>query len=264
MALAADTYREETTGQLVQAITQDHFVLYGQRIVPIGATRDSHGYIEVLIRYIEEEENLLPPGGFLEVLESLNLMSVLDRWVLNRVIRSLVGQHKVQRNWDVPRYSVNLSVDSLYVDEFGELVSQYFRKYHLPPDKLRFEVDESDASVHAEALKTLTSKLCPMGCGFTVTSYTGGALPPVSLPSLGVNTVKIEGTRITSAHPAGVPTLKGKAVHQICRELGIRVIAELVEHHETVEKLVKLGIDFAQGYALYRPVPLRTLGALPA
>jgi len=259
MTVSQQMAREETTGRLVEAITQDQFILYGQPIVPIGAAQESSGYIEVLVRYLEEERTLLPPGGFFEVLESLNLMSVLDRWVLSRVMRALVGQYNAQKNWNVPRYSVNLSVDSLYANEFCNLVREYFRKYHLPPDKLRFEIDESDAQVHAIELVRVTSILNPIGCGFTLTSYTGKLLPPASLPSLGMDAVKIDGKLIADGSLSAATPARGKAIHLMCKDLGIRIIAEMVEYQETLEMLNSLGVDYAQGYAVARPAPLQSL-----
>jgi EAL domain-containing protein (putative c-di-GMP-specific phosphodiesterase class I) len=259
MTVSEQLAREETTGRLVEAITQDHFILYGQLIVPVGANQDPAGYIEVLVRYVEEERTFLPPGGFFEVLESLNLMSVLDRWVLSRVMRALVGQYNAQKNWNVPRYSVNLSVDSLYANEFCNLVREYFRKYHLPPDKLRFEIDEADAQVHAIELLRLTSNLTAIGCGFTLTSYTGNLVPPASVQSLGMDAVKIDGKLIADVDLNFATPARGKAIHHRCKDLGIRIIAERVEYQETLEMLNRLGVDYVQGYAVARPAPLQSL-----
>lgn len=252
-------HREQTTTRLIEAITQEHFILYGQPIVPVGSAQEAAGYVEVLVRYVEEEKRLLPPGGFFEVLESLNLMSVLDRWVLNRVIRSLVGQYDAQRNWNVPCYSVNLSVDTLYETEFCGAVGEYFRKYRLPPDKLRFEMDESEAQVHTVGLMELTSHLSPIGCRFTITSYTGELVPPASLQGLRVDSVKMEGKFIADAMPGDGARAKGKTIFSMCKDLGIRTIAEMVEHRETLDKLKQLGVDYAQGYAIARPAPLQTV-----
>jgi EAL domain-containing protein (putative c-di-GMP-specific phosphodiesterase class I) len=251
--------RQLTTERLVDAITENRFVLYGQLIVPLGARRESFGYIEVLIRYIEEETNLLAPGGFFEVLESLNLMPVLDRWVLNRVVHSMVEQHNAQSDWNVPRYSVNLSTDSLYVDEFPTLVGEYFGRYRLPPDKLGFELDESDAQAHTVALVKLTSKLRGIGCGFALTSYTGDLIPPASLPALGVDAVKMDGKIIAGANLEVAAPAGGKATHLVCKDLGIRTIAQMVEDQKTLEKLKQVGVDYAQGYAIARPAPLQSL-----
>ncbi len=38
--------------------------------------------------------------------------------------------------------------------------------------------------------------------------------------------------------------------------MGIRTIAECAESHEVVDQLSKLGVDYAQGYAMGSPMPL--------
>jgi EAL domain-containing protein (putative c-di-GMP-specific phosphodiesterase class I) len=251
--------KEGTARRLTDAITRDHFILYGQPIVSTGAARERPGYIEILVRYIEEERNLLPPGGFFEVLESLNLMSVLDFWVLNRVLRSLAGQCTVQENCNVPRYSVNLSVDSLYEAKFSAFIIEHFRANRLPRGKLWLEIAERDAKEHAVALENVISNLRPIGCGFALTSYSGDILPPASLQHLGVDTIKIDGQIIGDINRNVAASARVKAIHLMCKKLRIQTVGEMVEYPEILEKLKKLGIDYAQGYAVAPPAPLRTM-----
>lgn len=253
--------RRQTTSQLIDAITRDQFMLYGQPIVAVGHTRGPSSYVEILIRYEEEEKKSLPPGGFIDVLENLNLMSMLDRWVINRVVRSLADHHASQKAVDVPRYSVNLSVDSLYETEFCALMREHFHGNRLPRGKLWLEIDESDAQVHAVELAKLTSNLRPLGCHFALTSYTGDCLTPPTIKDLGVDAVKIDGQLISEIHRNVRACAKVRAIHGMCKKLGIRTIAEMVERPETLQKLEKLGIDYAQGAAIGAPVPLRSLGS---
>lgn len=251
--------KQGTATRLTDAITRDHFILYGQPIVSTGPTRERSGYVEILVRYLEEERNLLPPGGFFEILESLNLMSVLDCWVLNRVLRSLAGQCTAQENCDVPRYSVDLSIDSLYEGKFCAFVAERFRANRLPSGKLWLEIAERDAKEHAIALENLISILRPVGCSFALTAYTGDFLPPASLHALGVDTIKIDGQIIGEINRNVAASARVKAIHLMCKKLGIQTVGEMVDYPETLEKLTKLGIDYVQGYAIAPPAPLQSL-----
>jgi len=42
----------------------------------------------------------------------------------------------------------------------------------------------------------------------------------------------------------------------MCRELGVRTAAEFAEDDATVDLLRDMGLDFAQGYAIARPLPM--------
>lgn len=259
MSLSEKIDRGYTVPRLLEALAHDHFILYGQVIMPVAAPPEPAGYVEVLVRYIEEEQTHLPPGGFFDVLEGLNLMSMLDRWVLNRVVRSMVERHQAQNDWSVPCYSINLSVDSLYENEFPNLVREYFRKYGLPRGRLRFEVDEPDAHVHRDEFAKLMASLVPVGCGFTVSSYSGESLPPEALQALGVNAVKMEGARLMDAAPGAAASNAGEPLHLRCKSRGIRVIADFIEEREALDRLKGLRVDYVQGYAICRPAPLQSL-----
>ena len=47
-----------------------------------------------------------------------------------------------------------------------------------------------------------------------------------------------------------------ESIHQIGHVMGIQTIAEWVENHQTLDALRELGVDYAQGYFLCRPLPL--------
>jgi EAL domain-containing protein (putative c-di-GMP-specific phosphodiesterase class I) len=217
--------------------------------------------VEVLIRYLEEEKNCLPPGGFFDVLESLKLIGVLDRWVIGRIVRSLVGHHEAHKNWNVPRYSINLSVDSLLDPGFCKQVADTLRKSGLPPGKLKFEIGEADAEANLEAVGRLSAAVSPFGCGLTLTAYKGRLLPPGSLRRIGVDSVKINSDGVCDCD-LNYTVGHAQAIQLACAREKVKTIAEMVEGTEVLEAVRQLGFDYAQGYAVGAPVPLHALDSL--
>src|SRR5690242_21060742 len=54
------------------ALKQDnHFLLYAQKILAVKSSAPEPQCHEILLRLKQEEDNLLPPGGFFPVAESL-------------------------------------------------------------------------------------------------------------------------------------------------------------------------------------------------
>ncbi|MGH6959214.1 MAG: EAL domain-containing protein, partial [Dongiaceae bacterium] len=47
-----------------------------------------------------------------------------------------------------------------------------------------------------------------------------------------------------------------QAIQQVAQVLGIKTIAESVETEAILERLLAIGVDYAQGYAIARPAPL--------
>src|SRR5438046_9230996 len=69
---------EQPVERLVEALVQDEFELYAQRIVALDQPK-TVPMAEVLLRMREEERGLLPPGSFLPVFERCGMMPALDR-----------------------------------------------------------------------------------------------------------------------------------------------------------------------------------------
>ncbi|HSQ04657.1 MAG TPA: PAS domain-containing protein, partial [Burkholderiales bacterium] len=78
---------DDPRAKLMRALQGDEFLLFAQKIMPVRADLPEPDCYEVLLRLKEEEENMLPPGGFIPIAERYGLMEDIDRWV----IRSLVG-----------------------------------------------------------------------------------------------------------------------------------------------------------------------------
>ena len=254
--MARRTPQAGTADELIAALKQDRFVLFRQLIQPIGPAADESGYQEILVRYVEEEEKLLPPGGFFPILEGYNLMSMLDRWVVNRVIKWMLGQRKARKNWSPPRCSINLSNDSISDDGFSAFVKAQLRNSKVPPGRLSFEIPEADAEMRALALEQLIDELKPLGWSFTITGYSGDHVTAELLQALDIDFVKIDGGIVKNIHRDVASFSKARTIHRACRAIGIRTIGEFVERPETLAKLKELGVDYAQGYGISRPAPL--------
>lgn len=257
MTLIEQRAKQQTTTRLVDAIKHEHFVLYGQPIVPVSRQRQLAPNVEVFVRYTEEEQKSLPPGGFFEILANLSLTFVLDRWVLSQVVRAMVNQKAAQGDWNSLRFSLNLSVESLHEADFCAHVRQYFAKFQIPAGKLSFEITEHDAQGNTVELKKMVSDLRSIGCGFIITSYTGDLLTPVELKSIGIDAVKIDGQLIGQIEHNAQARSRSKAIHMMCNRLGITTIAERIECPEVLGKLGEIGVDYAQGSAIAALAPLQ-------
>ena len=244
--------------KLIAALKGDQFILYAQSIKSIGSKSNKDSYQEILVRFAEEEQKLLHPGGFFPILEQHNLMATLDRWVVNRVIRWFIARRKSSpNNWNAMRCSINLSSDSILHAGFVEYVTEELKASNVPSENLLFEISEHDADKYALELDKFILPLKPLGCGFVITGYSGELVSTEMLQALGINLLKIDGRIIRRIHEHDKSFTDVRAIHTACQEIGIRTIAELVELRETLDKLREIGIDYAQGYGISKPGPLQ-------
>jgi EAL domain-containing protein (putative c-di-GMP-specific phosphodiesterase class I) len=81
------------------------------------------------------------------------------------------------------------------------------------------------------------------------------------LRHLPIDLVKIDGGFVTDLRHSPFDQIAVRSTVDMCRALGIRTAAEYVPDTETADLLREYGVDFAQGYAIGRPVPMASAAA---
>lgn len=251
---------DDTATRLIDALNHDQFVLHQQPIVALhahaGDAGTREGYQEIFVRFQEEEDKLLPPGTFIPVLESYALMHLLDRWVVNRVIKWIHAGRRADPAWIPPCCSINVSNDTLVNPDTAHFVIQQVQRGGISGRKLAFEIAEEDARIYLTQVAALARELRPLGCRFTLTSYTGARIPADRLAPLGIDSVKLDADIVTTLHGNPESVRRARALHQACVAAGVSTIAEFVERQDTLEHLLGLGIHYAQGFGIGRSRPL--------
>ena len=240
--------REYLVGQL----KEDNFVLFFQPIMPAAAGSSEVPFREILVRYKEEEKDLIPPGSFLPVLEEQGLLPLLDRWVVGRLLTW--GRKHQQAGHQMPHCSVNLSIDTIRRDEaFGDYVLRGLQKMGISPASITFEIMTTDALANRAALARLIPPLRAAGVSFAFSWFAGEESALELAPTLGISYIKIDGS--LAARIGIDPKEKAKlgALVQRCRKLGMRTVCMLVETRETYEHLRTIHVDYVQGFGVAKP-----------
>jgi EAL domain-containing protein (putative c-di-GMP-specific phosphodiesterase class I) len=237
-----DDPRNDISPQIISTLQQDKFVLFGQTIMQIGTPRKERPFMEIFIRYSEEDEMSLPPGTFFPILEECHMLPLLDRWVVNRLARWVRSSLRVWPKWEVPRCNVNLSEETLDDAGFGDYVRQYVGNSYLSKGALGFELSWEVALRRASAYRRLLKELRSHGCTFTLSGIDGGIPSMATLHALSPNFIKLNSVSVDLG--------KLVDIQRRCRVLGIKTIAEHVESKEVLEKMRAAKVDFAQGYQI--------------
>lgn len=240
--------RNDITRRLMAALQEDEFVLYSQPILACVEQDDGRALNEIFVRFGAEDAQLLPPGAFFPVLEEAGMLPYLDRWVVNRLARHVRAGLKIDPSWEVPRFMVNLSDETLADAQFPEYVLQYADDSYLCDGVLGFDVSCKSALAHARSLQRLMEGLRPHGCSLAVADFDGSDEALAQIRVLEPDFIKISAGAID---PALVPDINRK-----CHELGAQTIAEYVEDPDVLNHLRRCKIDFAQGFELAKAEPL--------
>jgi diguanylate cyclase (GGDEF)-like protein len=238
-----------------QALEDEQFCLYAQEIMPLVGSENVH--YEFLIRLIDEEGKLIPPDSFLPAAERYNLITKIDRWVIETSFRLLENEPSFLHN--IGFFSLNLSGQSLAEIDFQDFVIHKLTTCKLPLEKICFEITETAAiSNLSMAIKFITT-LKGYGCRFALDDFGCGLSSFSYLKNLPVDFLKIDGVFVKDIVDNPIDYAMVKSINEIGQVMGMQTIAEFVENDEIKERLKDIGVDYVQGSGIRKPQPLNEL-----
>jgi EAL domain-containing protein (putative c-di-GMP-specific phosphodiesterase class I) len=241
---------------LQHALDQNQFLLLAQKIIALKPGSPDPVCYEVLLRLKQEEDNLLPPGGFLDLADSFGMMDKIDQWVVRALLAWCAARVKRNPAVNLPMMCVNVSAAAVASPTFANTVLDRLQRYGLPGRVLCFEVNEREAIDQNAAVQSFIKSLKPAGCRFTVDAFGSAKVSFSHLRGLAVDFIKIDGIIIQGILSDPLAHATAKAINIVCHELGVRTIAEFVETKETLSKLREIGVDYVQGFGIARPQPI--------
>src|SRR6185503_16429390 len=189
---------------------------------------------EVLLRLREEEDNLLPPGGFIPTAERYGMMEEIDCWVVRNLMQWCIDAQRTTPARPIPLFCVNLSEETLRSTNFARFVRNEIDERKFNARSLCFEIGESDIISQHENVERLINTLKPLGCRFTVDAFGSVKVSFTHLKGLAVDFVKIDGVIIQNILRNPAVLAQTRAISTVCAKVGLRTIAEFVESKETL------------------------------
>jgi len=237
------------------AIEKDQFVLYAQAIVPIKETGEKH--YELLIRLKDNDGSIIPPGAFLPAAEKFDVIDQIDLWVIETGFSLLAKSNKFLKQ--INFVSINLSGKSLTSASFLTKIIDLVNKTKLDPRKICFEITETAAIANLSVAIEFINKLKEFGFRFALDDFGSGLSSFGYLKNLPVDYLKIDGMFVKDMVTDAIDLEMVKSINNIGHVMGMKTIAEFVENDEILNKLEVIGVDYAQGYGVGKPLPLSEL-----
>ncbi|GAA0371626.1 hypothetical protein GCM10009092_39940 [Bowmanella denitrificans] len=238
-----------------KALQEDRFELYYQHYHPLNKISRGYHY-EILLRMQgDEPEQIVSPASFLPAAEHYNLTAQIDRWVVEHYFRWLAANPEHKNS--LVRANINLSGHSLGDKELRLFVLNAFEKHGIPYNKICFEITESMAIIKMDETLEFIKTFHQLGCTFALDDFGSGFSSYGYLKSLPVNYVKIDGGFVKDLLVDPVDMAMVSSIKDVAKAMGMKTVAEFVESKEIMVELGKMGVDYAQGYGVARPAPLR-------
>jgi diguanylate cyclase (GGDEF)-like protein len=233
------------------ALENDRFQLFFQKFVPIQKSGSKYN-IELLIRMLDDDGNIVPPMAFLPAAERYDLMPAIDRWVIDYAFSHL-QQYQRENMHDNYLWTINISGQSLSDENFLDYVQAKTQQYDIRPALVCFEITETVAVSNLSDATHLITALKETGFYFALDDFGSGLSSFNYLKHLPVDFLKIDGSFVKDMLEDPIDYAMVESINQIGHILGLKTIAEFVEDTETLQKLKELKVDYAQGHAIHKP-----------
>lgn len=242
---------------LRRALERDEFVVHYQPIVDLR-TRQILS-VEALVRWMDPEKGLVPPGAFIDDAEETDLIVPIGRRVLEIACEQAARWRRDTPGASDLQLSVNVSARQLWHDGFRRDVQDLTADAGLDPSALTLEVTESiflnDADSAGERLRDLKSlglrlAIDDFGTGFSSLSY--------------IHNYPFDVLKIDRAFVSGLGTSENsgavvRTMLALAQQLSLVSIAEGIENPSELAQLRALRCGQGQGFLFSKPTTAENL-----
>ena len=208
------------------------------------------GY-EALARWNHQQLGMIPPDTFIPMAEDSGLIVPLGHWVMREAFGQAARWQQVLSGLGV---SVNLSGRQLAQPHLTDQIKELLAASRANPEHMDLEITETDLMQQDEAqVKDVLFRIKDMGLQLSVDDFGMGYTNFGRLAKLPVDRIKIDRSFVTNICESAADEAVVKAMVDISRTLGMKVVAEGVETLEQFEKLTAMGCDIIQGYLFGKP-----------
>jgi diguanylate cyclase (GGDEF)-like protein len=224
-----------------EALDQKRIVVYAQPIFDLR--KECVAREELLVRMLDDNDDVIPPSSFLPTAERLGLITEIDRLVLAKAIE-LAGRSQP--------IAINVSGASLCDPRLIEDVRVAIAD-GLNPAWLDFEITETAAISNMEKASTFARTVTEMGCGLGLDDFGTGFSSFSYLKELPVQHLKIDIEFIRELPRSPTDQRLVQALVQFAKAFGLETVAEGIEDSETLSLVRAFEVDYAQGFHIGKP-----------
>jgi diguanylate cyclase (GGDEF)-like protein/PAS domain S-box-containing protein len=250
VAQSARAYHEGLDG-LRAAFDARQFVLHFQPVVDMVGGR-VHA-MEALIRWQHPTLGLVPPSGFLPLIEGNAFAVGVGDWVIDEALRHLATWRAGGLDLTV---AVNVSGVQLHDKAFTRRLGDLARDHHeIAAGRLEIELPESVIFADIGSISDVIHAGQALGIRFLLDDFGTGYSSLAYLKRLPIDGLKIDRAFVRDMLDGARSMAILKAILRLAGELGFETVAEGVETRAQWDALAGLACERVQGFHIARPMP---------
>ncbi|MBD3633301.1 MAG: EAL domain-containing protein [Methylophaga sp.] len=248
------TRRMSMHEDILDALENNYLELWYQPIIDLDSNKAK--FAEALIRLNHPEKGYLPTAEFISVAEDTGAIIQLGDWVFARVIDD-VSSYLEQLQF-LEKIFINLSARQFHETnlQFEKFIEQA-EVHRVKPGYFCMEITERVILEPNNFVSDNLAKLRQAGMNIAIDDFGTGYSSLAYIQRYDADFLKIDKTFINNITKSGRDLALVEAIVAMSKKLNISVVAEGVENAEQMNILRKAGCDFAQGYFIAKPMPLK-------
>lgn len=227
---------------LKDAIENDKITPYFQPIYNVK-TKKIEKY-ESLARIVQDDGTVITPYQFLDIAIKSKLYPSITRNIIRKSFEFFKDKDY--------EFSINISVNDVLNSNTADFIVKSLEDFETP-QKIVFEILESDKIENYQELKEFISKVKKFECKIALDDFGSGYSNFSHILELDVDYIKIDASLVKKVASDENAKKIVKTIIQFASSLEIETIGEFVEDRKSLEILEKMDIDYVQGYYIGKP-----------
>jgi diguanylate cyclase (GGDEF)-like protein len=236
----------KTNKDIREALNDDRVIPFFQPILNLKTEQIEK--FESLMRIQNIDNTYQKPGEFLEVAKKGRLYPELTKkMIVNSIKRLEILKHPI---------TINLSIEDITNPKISNFIIRSLQKIEFA-NLITFEIVETDKVKNYKKVANFIKKIKNLNCKVAIDDFGSGYSNFEQILKLDIDYIKIDGSLIKNIDSNKENEIVTKTIIAFAKELGIKTIAEFVYNESIYNKVKMLGIDYAQGYYIGKPAPIK-------
>jgi EAL domain-containing protein (putative c-di-GMP-specific phosphodiesterase class I) len=161
-------------------------------------------------------------------------------------------------------FTLNLSIATLEDENFLTRIGAALKTHGISPDTLGFEIAESLCTQQRAAVERFVGQCEKLGVWLAIDDFTFDSAALPLLRSKSLRLLKLDARLTAAALRDKLSQAMVVATVQAAKVLGIHCCAKKVDSQASHQYLTAIGLDYAQGTAASKTVPLEAIATVEA
>jgi len=246
----SSNYGNQNWRQEIDNVLENQSVtLLLQPIQPGG--RNNKVYGEVLARFLNSNNEMLPTASFIAMAEKLDKIIAIDKLIIEVTIKEINNKSLLDHS-----FGINISARSIADEHFMIWLERKLLREPRVAPRLIFEITEYGLQQNINTSKRFIDMLHRVGSRVTVERFGIGLTSFKFFRDLTPDYIKMDSSYTRDIDDDKNNQYFLRLMVDLAHRLSINVLAEGVESQEEKHTLEKLFIDGCQGYYIGKPSPL--------